>query len=29
MEERVLRARDLSEAARRIRVAMIDAPPEA
>ena len=29
MEERVLRARDLSEAARRLRVAMIDAPPEA
>lgn len=29
MEERVLRARDLSEAARRIRVAMSDAPPEA
>jgi PadR family transcriptional regulator PadR len=29
MEERVLRARDLSEAARRMRVAMSDAPPEA
>ena len=29
MGERVLRARDLSEAARRIRAAMIDAPPEA
>ena len=29
MEERVLRARDLSEATRRIRLAMIDAPPEA
>ena len=28
MAERVLRARDLSEAARRLRVAMIDAPPE-
>jgi PadR family transcriptional regulator PadR len=29
MGERVLRARDLSEAARRIHAAMIDAPPEA
>jgi|SRR5688572_3091456 PadR family transcriptional regulator PadR len=28
MQERVLRTRDLSEAARRIRAAMIDAPPE-
>ena len=29
MEERVLRARDLSEATRRLRLATIDAPPEA
>ena len=29
MEERVLRARDLSEAARRIRTSMIDATPKA